>query len=299
MGEGDTLRLFILRHGQSELNHENIFCGWIDAHLTKKGRDQARVSARLIKAYCENANIAIPQVGFTSRLVRTQETMESIADELNMIPDFHIVTNLTDGVELIQKTIEKGKLRVLQTWRLNERHYGSWQGRRKPDVLKECGKDNYMFVRRDYLGRPPDADLDREMIDEHDDKGSLTGYYFKEPNRKQMYKAEEAAGIQLPSSESLFDVVQRSKPFLDKVIIESLKSNGGCAIVVGHGSTVRSILKVIQNISDEEIKDLNIPNGIPLVIELNPANKKFIRQFYLDPESAKISAELVRNEGFA
>ncbi|CAI4050974.1 hypothetical protein SKDZ_15G1010 [Saccharomyces kudriavzevii ZP591] len=295
----DTFRLFILRHGQSELNSENIFCGWIDAKLTEKGKSQACHSANLIKQYCESNNISLPQIGYTSRLVRTQQTMDVILKELGLGHENHVITidTVING-ELHDIGLE-GQIPVLQTWRLNERHYGSWQGQRKPNVLKEYGKEKYMYIRRDYNGKPPKVDLNLEMIQEENDQGSSTGYDFKEPNRHLKYGLEEKANERLPESESLCEVVTRLKPFLDATILSIAKKiNQESCVIVGHGSSVRSLLKILEGISDEDIKDVDIPNGIPLVIELNRDNFQFVRKFYLDPESAKVNAQMVRDEGF-
>ncbi|QLQ80331.1 hypothetical protein HG537_0D03320 [Torulaspora globosa] len=292
----NSLKVILLRHGQSELNHENIFCGWIDARLTEKGKVQARNAAKLIQKYCRENKVPLPQVGYTSRLLRTQQTMEVMLDEMGLKGSYEVVP----GVEWdVEEGLDGDIVKVLQSWRLNERHYGSWQGQRKPQILKEYGKEQYMYIRRDYWGKPPAADLKREMVQETNDAGSLTGYEFKEPNRHQKYGLEEQNGVELPDSESLRDVVERMRPFLTNVVLEMAKQhNLDSCLLVGHGSSVRSILKILQEISDEEIKNVDIPNATPLVVELNKDTFKFVNRYYLDPETASIDAEKVRQEGF-
>lgn len=298
----NTFKIFVLRHGQSELNHENIFCGWIDARLTDKGKQQARNSAQLIQQFCNENNESLPQIGYTSRLVRTQQTMEVIMDELNLNGQFQVISgdvHALKKVELNDQQLHEGQLPVLQTWRLNERHYGAWQGQRKPNVLKEVGDEEYMRIRRDYRGKPPLVDLSLEMIQPQENGNSTTGYEFKEPNRSEKYAVEDAAGETLPISESLAEVVTRIRPFLDGVVLRLAKEKQlDSCLIVGHGSSVRSLLKIIEDISDEEIKNIDIPNGIPLVIEFDKTDLHFIKSFYLDPESAKINAAKVRKEGF-
>ncbi|CCD26076.2 uncharacterized protein NDAI_0G02990 [Naumovozyma dairenensis CBS 421] len=310
----ETFKLFLLRHGQSNLNHENIFCGWIDAKLTEKGENQARNTAKLIQDYCQTNNVTLPQIGYSSRLIRTQQTMDVILEQFNLKGDKHIICGgeKTSSRELAQiplkllpsNTITNDKsdineVSILQTWRLNERHYGSWQGQRKPQILQQYGDEQYMYIRRDFNGRPPKVDLNLEMVQEIDDKGSSTGYEFKEPNRHLKYGLEESNNEPLPCGESLCDVGKRLGPFLDNVVLKIAKDHHlDSSLIVGHGSTVRSALKMLEGISDEEIKGIDIPNGIPLVIELDRASLKFVRRFYLDPESAKINAEKVRKEGF-
>lgn len=292
----DTFKVILLRHGQSELNHENIFCGWIDAELTEKGKNQARHAADLIRGFCENNSVPLPQIGFTSRLIRTKQTMEVMLQELKLKGSFQTVAGLDFEID---DKLEMNTVKVLQTWRLNERHYGSWQGQRKPEILKEYGKEQYMYIRRDYQGKPPSADLKREMIQEVNDPGSSTGYEFKEPNRRLKYGLEEEAGDVLPDSESLCDVVKRLSPFLKNVVLKIGKDyNLDSCLIVGHGSSVRSILKLLQGISDDDIKNVDIPNATPLVVELEKGTFKFINRYYLDPETAKIDAQKVRQEGF-
>lgn len=283
------MKLYVLRHGQSEVNHKNIFGGWIDVHLTETGFEQAKNSARLIKQYCDTQGLELPKLGYTSRLIRTTETMTTILKEFGKKPSFHVVTgSLQPAVEL------ESDFTVYQSWRLNERHYGSWQGQSKHKMLEQYGEEQYMFIRRDYLGKPPKADLSKEMVQDFDQDD--TEYEFKEPNRHVKYLAEEIDHDDLPNGESLCDVVARLNPLLNNLILPNLKAVGD-SLIVGHGSTVRSLLKILEGISDSDIKEVNIPNAIPLVIELDE-NFKFIRKFYLDPESAKVNAELVRNEGF-
>lgn len=312
---GDTLKLFILRHGQSDLNHENIFCGWIDAKLTEKGKNQAQKAGELIKQHCQSNGISLPQIGFTSRLLRTEQTMDVILNQLEIgnkesyghyknpafvVFDYTYTLAEVRSYLLSEKDHSTKKIPVLRTWRLNERHYGAWQGQRKPKVLKEYGKEEYMYIRRDYNGRPPKVDLNREMIQVHD-LGPATGYEFKEPNRPLKYELEALnKNINLPEAESLCDVVKRMEPFLDEVILKVAREfELDSCLIVGHGSSVRSLLKILEGISDEDIKGVDIPNGIPLVVELDKSdNFKFIRKYYLDPELAKINAEKVRNEGF-
>lgn len=283
----------MLRHGQSEVNHQNIFGGWLDVHLTEKGHAQAKNSAHLIQQYCKNNASPLPQVGYTSRLVRTEETMRTMLKEFGTDGVFEIIT----GSMCPSKSYDS-RFNVYQSWRLNERHYGCWQGQSKHKMLEKYGDEQYMFIRRDYEGKPPEADLSKEMEQGEDavEGNDDSDYQFKEPNRHAKYSKEEFEHDILPNGESLHDVVLRLKPLLNDFILPNLKKYGD-GLIVGHGSTVRSVLKILEGISDSDIKEVNIPNAIPIVIDLDD-NFKFIRKFYLDPENARINAELVRNEGF-
>lgn len=365
----EMIKLVILRHGQSSLNHENIFCGWIDAALTEKGLQQASEASNLIYDHfvtlkengdAEHASKTkdesqLPTVGFASRLVRTNQTIAQIIKTLEQrsspdnhhfdgVDEYHIVeckknadinTAVQDKGQIVYKPVQQdGKddnsgeykgFKVYESWRLNERHYGSWQGQRKPQVLQKYGKDEYMRIRRDYNGKPPSVDLNKEMevvpaaLQQEMDKenrgsavpkemqskpmvptGSELVYDFKEPNRSLKYKDEYTYGnfLDLPTAESLNDVIHRLQSYLyDFMIPKILATDNKTGLIVAHGSSVRSLLKILCNISEEDIKNVDIPNGIPLVVELKE-DFTFMKRYYLDPEQAKINAEKVRNEGF-
>lgn len=238
-----------MRHGQSEFNNLNIFCGWLDAHLTPKGQDQARSSAELIKQFD-----LIPDHVFTSKLTRTCQTARIIMEQL-----------------------DREWIDVDKSWRLNERHYGALQGRDKSQVLAELGEEEYMHVRRAYDGVPP--------LVEHEGDRSLDDRY------KDVLK-------ELPKGESLQMVIERLEPYLKSQVLPVLQS-GKTVLIVAHGSTVRAVLKVVKGLSEEEIKNVNIPNGIPMCLEVDDHLRSIGRDFYLDPEDAKKRAAEVAKEGFS
>lgn len=241
--------LIILRHGQSEFNNLNKFCGWLDAKLTAKGKEQAKFAANLIRQ--ENL---YPKIIFTSKLTRTIQTGNIILEELDRLwIDFH------------------------KTWRLNERHYGALQNRDKSKVREEVGDEKYMYWRRAYDGVPP--------LIEKGVEGSAIDERYK-------YVLDE-----VPRGESLHMVVDRLKPYLMNEIKQELIKRD-CVLIVAHGSACRSILKILKNICDEDIKNINFPNAIPLIMELNEKMELIKDEYYLDPEIAKKRAEAVAKEGF-
>lgn len=242
--------LIILRHGQSEFNNLNKFCGWIDAKLTEKGKEQARFASNLIK----QSNLS-PQFLFTSKLTRTIQTGNIILEELGLL-----------------------WLDVEKTWRLNERHYGALQGKDKSSIREKVGDEQYMYWRRAYDGCPP-------LIDKEDSGTSAIDERYK-------YVLDE-----VPRGESLHMVVDRLKPILYGDIQKELNKRD-VVLVVAHGSACRSILKLIKGISDEDIKDVNFPNAIPLVMELDKDMNLVKDEYYLDPKIAKERADAVAKEGF-
>lgn len=254
--------LIILRHGESEWNKSNKFCGWVDVPLSENGKKQALRSAELLLG---QKDVKAPDVCFTSRLTRANQTACIILEKMKRL-----------------------FIDVKKTWRLNERHYGALQGRDKTEVLKEYGKEKYMYWRRAFHGCPPLCDP-KSPYSSIDDRYNLDA------------EDEKRLGLsgEIPRGESLEMVIGRIVPYYKQAIEPELKK-GRVVLIVTHGSVVRAILKFLYNISDEAISGVNIPNGIPIRIDLDPETyKPRTNQWtYLDPERAKVEAEKVRLQGF-
>ncbi|ODV98190.1 hypothetical protein PACTADRAFT_31596 [Pachysolen tannophilus NRRL Y-2460] len=249
-------KIIILRHGESEWNKSNLFCGWVDVPLSDKGKDQAVSTANLILQSKENFN---PTLVFTSKLTRSCQTANIILEKLN-----------------------KQYLDIYRSWRLNERHYGKLQGETKSVILAKFGKEKYMYWRRAYEGCPPPSTLDDKFCGTNDER----------------YKnIDLEPGEPLPVAESLKMVVHRLMPYFNNFIKPKLIDNN-TILIVTHGSVVRALIKEVYQISDEDIININIPNGIPMVITLDENFEAVGDYFYLDPEIAKIEAEKVARQGF-
>lgn len=139
---------------------------------------------------------------------------------------------------------------ITKTWRLNERHYGSLQGYNKDTAYEELGIDQelVMEMRMSYDTRPP------PMSDDH------PHWHGKDRRYKLLSKDK----LELTRAESLHDTANRILPFYNSVIVPSLVSGNTC-LVVSHANTIRSLIKHIDNISDEDIKSMSIPTGVPLL----------------------------------
>ena len=161
-------------------------------------------------------------------------------------------------------------------WRLNERHYGALQGLNKAETAQKFGDEKVMAWRRSYSIPPPPLAAD--------DKRSESG------DRRY---AHLAAG-QVPLSECLRDTVDRVLPLWNNSLAPAIRS-GKRLIITAHGNSIRALVKYLDNISDADIVGLNVPNGIPLVYELD-VNLKPLRHYYLGnaqaASSAAASAEL-------
>ena len=166
---------------------------------------------------------------------------------------------------------------VHRSWRLNERHYGGLQGLDKAETAAKYGLDQVKIWRRSYATPPPPLPEDDERLPHHD------------PRYASVPPAE------LPQTESLKDTVARFLPIYFDTIEPAIRS-GKKVLICAHGNSLRALVKHLDQISEADIVELNIPTGLPLVYELDEALKP-IRHYYLgDPEAAKQAAEAVAQQ---
>ncbi len=171
-------------------------------------------------------------------------------------------------------------LPVRKDWRLNERHYGALQGLNKADMAAQYGDAQVLVWRRSYDTPPPAL----EASDARSERGD------------RRYAA--LAPTQVPLTECLQDTVARVLPCWNDAIAPAIRS-GQRVVVAAHGNSIRALVKYLDGISDSDIVGLNIPNGIPLVYELD-ADLKPLRHYYLgDAEAAARAAAAVAAQGKA
>ena len=171
-------------------------------------------------------------------------------------------------------------LPVVNDWRLNERHYGDLQGLNKADMAKKFGAEQVLIWRRSYDTPPPTL----SATDPRSERGDL--------------RYARLAPEQVPLTECLKDTVARVLPFWDGVLAPAIRS-GQRLVIAAHGNSIRALVKHLDGIADADIVGVNIPNGIPLVYELD-ADLKPIRSQYLgDPAAAAAAAAAVANQGRA
>ena len=169
-------------------------------------------------------------------------------------------------------------LPVIKDYRLNERHYGALQGLNKADMAKEFGDEQVLVWRRSYDTPPPALEANDPRCERND----------------RRYPAPQA----VPLTECLKDTVARVIPAWNDSIAPSIKA-GKRVILAAHGNSIRALIKYLDKVSDEDIVNLNIPNGIPLVYELDE-NLQPIRHYYLgDAQAAAKAAAAVANQGKA
>jgi 2,3-bisphosphoglycerate-dependent phosphoglycerate mutase len=171
-------------------------------------------------------------------------------------------------------------LPVVHSWRLNERHYGALQGLNKADTAKQYGDEQVLVWRRSYDTPPPAL----EASDPRCERSDLR-YAKLQPD-------------QVPLTECLKDTVERVLPYWNESIAPAIRA-GKKVMIAAHGNSIRALVKYLDNIADDAIVGLNIPNGIPLVYELDD-NLKPIRNYYLgDAEAAAKAAAAVASQGKA
>ena len=171
-------------------------------------------------------------------------------------------------------------LPVLHSWRLNERHYGALQGLNKADTARKYGDAQVLVWRRSYDMPPPPLD----PADPRCERGDL---------RYARLHAD-----QVPLTECLKDTVARVLPFWNDAVAPALR-NGQRVLIAAHGNSIRGLVKYLDGVSDPDIVGVNIPNGIPLVYELD-ASLQPIRHHYLgDAAAAAAAAASVAAQGKA
>jgi 2,3-bisphosphoglycerate-dependent phosphoglycerate mutase len=229
-------KLVLIRHGESTWNLENRFTGWTDVALTPLGIAQAQKAGQMLKAAGFEFDVA-----YTSVLKRATHTLWHCLDAM-----------------------DRTWLPVVNSWRLNERHYGALQGLDKAETAKKYGDAQVLLWRRSYDVPPPSL----EASDPRCERADI---------RYAKLKPE-----QIPLTECLKDTVARMMPFWDESLAPAIRA-GKRTVIAAHGNSIRALVKHLDGISDADIVDLNIPNGLPLVYELD-ANLKPIRHYYLGSE---------------
>lgn len=245
-------KLIIMRHGESIWTDKTVnrFAGWVDIPLTAHGEQQAAHAASLLAA-----SGLRPDALLTSVLRRSIHTADIVLD-----------------------AIDRLWIPVERSWRLNERHYGAFQGQTRPAMRDRYGEELFNTYRRSFDVRPPEIDEDSP--------------YFQglDPRYSAMFSdgldALDPAGIR---SECLKDVWIRLRPLWDGRVLPLL-SSGKTVLIVTHGSVVRSVVKELEHVSDADIRSINVPTGVPMMYDFAVGDdgrpEVLGKGIYLDPEAA-------------
>ena len=222
-----TSQLIVMRHGESVWTQKSVnrFAGWVDVPLTDRGLQQARHAGQLLKE-----SGLLPELVFTSLLTRSIVTANTVLD-----------------------LVDRAWIPVERTWRLNERHYGAFQGQTRPAMLERYGQQQFDIYRRSYDVRPPAIETDSP--------------YFQGPDPRYYPAMGDGLDGQNPAeirAECLKDLLLRLHPYWRSRIAPNL-AQGRTVLIVTHGSVVRSLIKVLEDVDDKDIQSINVPTGVPMV----------------------------------
>ncbi len=177
-------------------------------------------------------------------------------------------------------TLDRTWVPVQNRWRLNERHYGALQGLNKADTAREYGDEQVLVWRRSYDTPPPPLAPDDPRCERGDPRYA------------------SLAADDVPLTECLKDTVARVMPLWDSELAPAIRS-GQRILIAAHGNSIRALVKYLDQVSDSDIVGVNIPNGIPLVYELDADLKPIARRYLGDPQAAAKAAAAVASQGKA
>ena len=178
----------------------------------------------------------------------------------------------------VLEAMDQEYIPVYKTYKLNERHYGALQGLNKAETAEKFGEEQVKIWRRSYDIQPP----------------ALKPTDPRNPALQDAYKG--VAKEELPLTECLKDTVARVVPYFEEVIKKDM-IDGKKVIIAAHGNSLRALIKYLENISDEDIINLNIPTGVPLVYELDENFKVLSKRYLGDQEAISKAMEAVKNQG--
>jgi 2,3-bisphosphoglycerate-dependent phosphoglycerate mutase len=181
---------------------------------------------------------------------------------------------------IILENLELEWIPVTRAWQLNERHYGALQGLNKAEMAEKFGEVQVKIWRRSYDMPPPPLDLEDPRHPRFD-------------RRYASLRPEE-----LPRSEALKDTVARMLPYWHGTLAPVVRS-GQRVLVSAHGNSIRALVKYLDNISDQDIPELNIPTGIPLLYELDADLRPISHRYLADEETVRQASAAVANQGKA
>ena len=228
--------LILIRHGQSQWNLEKRFTGWVDVDLAPNGKLEACKAGELIKELRLNIDFF-----FCSYQKRAIETLN-----------------------LVLNTLRIKNNKIIKSWQLNERHYGSLTGLNKDEMKKKLGEKKIQEFRRSW-------DIAPEPLNRN------SPYH---PLNIEIYK--NVPKDKIPDTESLKDTFERVTKYYEENISDKIEKN---IIIAAHGNSIRALCKYLFKISEKDISKLEIPTGNPLSIEFE--NKRVKNARYLDKERAQ------------
>jgi 2,3-bisphosphoglycerate-dependent phosphoglycerate mutase len=228
----------------------------------------------------ENLFTGWTDVGLTEQGEAEAREAGRLIGEEGLDPDIlhtSVLVRAIKTAELALEVMGREYLPVRRSWRLNERHYGALQGLDKKETAEEHGADQVLMWRRSYDIPPPPLGKDDERHARHDPR-----YGDLPPDL-------------IPATECLRDVVVRMLPYWYDTIVPDLLA-GREPLIVAHGNSLRALVKHLDGMSDEDIIDLNIPTGVPLLYELGDDFTPVSSRYLGDAAAAQAAADAVARQ---
>ena len=218
-------------------------------------------------------------VPLTEQGVEEAKNGGRLLSEKGVLPDIVFTSLLRRAINTANVALDEADrlwIPVTRNWRLNERHSGALQGKHKTEIREEYGDEKFMLWRRSYATPPPQIDPNDEYAQNNDPR------YAGEP---------------VPDCEALSNVVTRVKPYFESDIIPELKTVK-TVLIAANCNSLRAIVKMLDDLTEEEISKVNIPTAMPLLYELDENFRPITpRGVYLDPEAAAAGAAAVAAQG--
>ncbi|MFZ5949820.1 MAG: 2,3-diphosphoglycerate-dependent phosphoglycerate mutase [Candidatus Rifleibacteriota bacterium] len=223
----------------------------------------------------ENRFTGWTDVPLSQQGVEEAKNAGKLLKEAGFVFDLSYTSLLKRAIKTLWLTLEEldqMHIPIIKSWRLNERHYGALQGLNKKETAQKYGDEQVHLWRRSYDVPPPPLDPEDQ----------------RNPRKDQRYADLE--DDEIPLTESLKSTVDRVIPYWNHQIKPAL-GTGAKVLISAHGNSLRALVKFLDGISDQDIAEMNIPTGIPLVYELKDETFTPIRNYYLG-DQAKIAAEM-------
>ena len=189
-----------------------------------------------------------------------------------------ILNRATETTDIVTRILNFPTKKIQHDWRLNERHYGALQGLNKSETAEKYGEKQVQIWRRSYDTSPPKLNLN-------------------DKRHPRFNKKFAKISSELPSGESLHDVIIRLSPFWNEYKKIIFQNDDRAHLIVAHSNSLRAIVKILEGLSKEEIIDVNIPTGVPLVYKLDNMLNIIDKKYLIDEETLKRKKEVVENQG--
>lgn len=225
----------------------------------------------------ENKFTGWTDVDLTTQGIQEAKQASKAIQEAGLEVDIAYTSLLKRAIKTLWIVLEKLDrmwIPVHRDWRLNERHYGALQGANKKEKAKEVGEEQVFIWRRSYDTAPPALDTQDPRHPIHDPR----------------YQ-----GTNPPATECLKDVVARLLPYYEQTIIPEIKK-GKIILIAAHGNSLRALIKQLDEVSDQDISEINIPTGVPLVYELDEALKPTKSYYLADKQAVQKKQQAVANQ---